>query len=85
MIRLTQINYQKWHKFLGFEVIRKKSTTGEIFIDASKIISIKSVTPTRSMHIHKDFPTYTHIRVIGAEFGFDVTETPEEIQGLIKG
>lgn len=43
------------------------------------------MTPKNPIYIHKDFPTYTHIRVIGQEFGFDVVETPEEIQNKIKG
>lgn len=73
-INVTQIDYQKWYGFLGYRIKRKKSTTSETTLGASKIISFKEVIPKLSLQIYKDFPTYTHIRIIGSRLGLDVVK-----------
>lgn len=83
MIKLTRINYQEWHTFMTYNIVRKDSTTADIYVDSAKIITFKKITSKKSRLIHKDFPTYTHISLLGSEFGIDVSETPEEILKIL--
>lgn len=67
------------------KIVRKKSTTAEIYIDPTKIITLKKLTPKKPENIYKNFPTYTNIQLTGNLFSLNVIETPEEIQKQIKG